>query len=454
MLAVVAVSLLVQACSCSSTSIRGHADLDGFADVVPDGPASHWILQAGGPDDEMALSAVPLTDGTFAVAGLRGSFDTDMDLWIVRYDGSGNVLGQWVIPEVTGDVAPVVEPLEDGGMVVSGVIGEDLWLVRYDAGGGAAWQKVLAVPGVEDNQDVLQTADGGLLISARRVEGGQADLLLVKLGADAELEWSITVGGAGEEQSAGRETLVQAADGTVFVLGQSNSWSSMEMDAWILALDADGALLWQQVVGVSGTESSTGMAIALSGGDIYLAGQTDLSPHPTCAAWVVRMTTSGDLVWQKAYAAGGCDSALGIVPEGGGVVIAGNVSTESGASYDMWVAAVDTDGNLAWQRNIGQDGELELGISLGRHAGDLLVLGRYIAAGGLGHQDFLLVRMGADGSFAGTCELVGDGTSTAEDSTATVLATDAVAADVDVVVGDGEAEVESAEVAHAFLCGD
>jgi hypothetical protein len=380
----------------------------------------------------MALSAAQMLDGTITVAGLTGSFSGDMDLWILHLDGEGGILGQWLALEVTEDLAPVAAPLDDCGMLVAGVTnvetsgGKDIWLARFEPDGTAAWERNLGGPADEHSPAVIQTRDGGfLLTSVTESFSTSPDMWIVKLEPDGSIAWQISLGGDQPERTAGRGTLLEAPDGTLYVLAQSQSFSSMEWDAWLVSLDETGDVLWQEAIGVSGSGSSTGSAIAMSGGDLYFAGQTDQSPHPSCAAWVVRLNTSGEIVWQKAYAAGGCDAATGIVSHAGGVVIEGNVSTTSAGSYDMWLASIDADGAIAWQRNIGTPDELELGMSLDLHRDGLLLLGRYVATGGFGHHDLLIMRTGNDGSFAGTCDLVSDGTSTVEDSTATVLATDA-----------------------------
>jgi hypothetical protein len=434
-LALVAVAWLAQACSCSSSSLTGDPHLEGFGDCDPGAPVdtSNWILQVGGPDDDMALSAAEMVDGTIVVAGLTGSFDGDMDLWILRLDGEGNVLGQWTALEVTEDLAPVVAALDDCGMVVAGVTevdtsgGTDIWLARFDPEGTVVWERNVGGPGDEHSPDVLQTSRGTLLLEAVTESFSEsADMWLVELDMDGAILSQQAMGGDADEQTAGRETLLEGPDGSIYLLAQSQSFSFMEWDTWLLALDPDGTVQWQQAIGVSGTGSTTGSAIAMSGGDLYVAGQTDQSDHPSCAAWLVRMTTAGDMAWQQAYSAGGCDAATGVVPaDGGDVIVAGFTSPASPATqYDMWRALVQPDGSLAAQSRIGSSGELELGLSLATHRGDLLVLGRLIASGGIGDHDLLLARLPVTGDMDGTCGLVSDGASTAHDSTAEVLETD------------------------------
>ncbi|MBW2262332.1 MAG: hypothetical protein JRG91_10200 [Deltaproteobacteria bacterium] len=438
----IAAAWLAQACSCSSSSLKGEPHLEGFGDCEPGAPVdtSHWILQAGGPDDEMALSAAEMVDGTIVVAGLTGSFSGDIDLWILRLDGEGSVLGQWTALEVTEDLAPVVAALDDCGMVVAGVTevdtsgGTDIWLARFDASGTVLWERNLGGPGDEHSPEVIQTADGDLLVTAVTESfSSSADMWLVKLDLEGGILWQEALGGDGDEQTAGRETLLEAPDGSIYILAQSSSFSSMEWDAWVIALDPDGAVRWQQAVGVSGTGSTTGSAIAMSGGDLYFAGQTDQSPHPTCAAWLVRMTTAGDVVWQRAYSAGGCDAATGVAPRaGGGVLVAGFTAPESPSSeYDMWFASIDPDGTIAAQTKIGGTGELELGMSLFIHRDAPLLLGRHISGGGTGDHDLLLARLQPDGTLPGTCGLVTDVASTGEDSTAEVLETDVTPLETD-----------------------
>ena len=45
-----------------------------------------------------------------------------------------------------------------------------------------------------------------------------------------------------------RETLLEGPDGSIYLLAQSQSFSFMEWDTWLLALDPDGTVQWQQAL--------------------------------------------------------------------------------------------------------------------------------------------------------------------------------------------------------------
>ena len=65
--------------------------------------------------------------------------------------------------------------------------------------------------------------------------------------------WAKTYGGTG----ADRATDVQmTADGGYIVAGATDSYGAGGTDAWVLKLDSDGNVVWQNVYGGAGTDEA------------------------------------------------------------------------------------------------------------------------------------------------------------------------------------------------------
>src|SRR4029077_5369251 len=82
-------------------------------------------------------------------------------------------------------------------------------------------------------------------------------------------------------------------------------------DLWVVALDpTDGHLLWSRAFG--GDRSETGRSVRrTSDGNILVAGETSSCALRDVDAWVLKLDTAGNPLWQTAYNADGVSQSHG-----------------------------------------------------------------------------------------------------------------------------------------------
>jgi len=135
--------------------------LDGAGNI-------QWQKALGGTSTDQAYSILQTSMGDYVVAGQSGSNDGDVtfnhyafDYWIVKLDGTGNILWQNSFGGTGSDEARSVAQSSDGGFVVTGIstsndgdvtgqhgnggiVGTtDYWVVKLDSVGSMQWQKSL-----------------------------------------------------------------------------------------------------------------------------------------------------------------------------------------------------------------------------------------------------------------------------------------------------------------------
>jgi hypothetical protein len=79
--------------------------------------------------------------------------------------------------------------------------------------------------------------------------------------------------------------------------------------------------------------------------------------------WVVRMSETGQLVWEKNYGGDEIDEAWGIAPtnDGNFMIVGdtrssnGNIAVNNGAA-DVWIIKIDPSGELLWEKTFGGSG--------------------------------------------------------------------------------------------------
>ena len=76
--------------------------------------------------------------------------------------------------------------------------------------------------------------------------------------------------------------------------------------------------------------------------------------------WVIKLSSSGNMVWEKTYGGSGHEEAFSIIPTNdNGFIIGGYTSSNDGdvaftnGGNDYWIIKIDSSGNLMWEKTFG-----------------------------------------------------------------------------------------------------
>ncbi len=205
--------------------------IDGAGNLI-------WQKALGGSNTDYAVSAVNAPDGGYVVAGFTFSVDGDVtgnhgnsDYWVIKLDGSGNIVWKKALGGTGQDDCYGLTATNDGGYVVVGNSnstdgdvtgnhgGADYWVVKLDGNGNKVWQKSLG--GSKDDRAlaVIGMADGSLVTVGNSMSNngdvtsnyGGADLWIVKLGASGLTILNLTA--SHDPVCAGKPVLLTASIG-------------------------------------------------------------------------------------------------------------------------------------------------------------------------------------------------------------------------------------------------
>ncbi|HEY2722909.1 MAG TPA: hypothetical protein VGI82_14345, partial [Chitinophagaceae bacterium] len=143
-------------------------------------------------------------------------------------------------------------------------------------------------------------------------------------------------------------------------------------DIWVVKTDINGNIQWQKCLG--GTYFEIGALIyeTIDGGYIVAgtSSSTDCSiagNHGGADFWVVKLTSEGEISWQKMYGGSQNDYAYALDPTSdGGYIVAGFTESNDGdvitnhGERDFWIIKIDATGNLKWQKSLGGSGDDEI----------------------------------------------------------------------------------------------
>jgi hypothetical protein len=389
-----------------------------------------WQRCYGSSGEDLARSIKQTADGGYVLAGVAGANDGDVsgghnnigqyfeDAWILKLDGSGNVQWQRCLGGTNYDRAYEVIETSDGGYMMVGstysvdgdVIGfhgqaqserPDIWVVKLDSTGDLVWQRCLGGTESDSGQAVVESQEGGYLVSGytRSIDGDVVgnhsvlgDAWIVKLDISGNVEWQNCMGGSGSE---GSNSIRQTSDGGYISAGSTggsfdgdvSGWHYEESvegyyaDGWIVKLDMNGGIQWQNCLGGIMDESANSIRQTDDGGFV-IAGYTNsmdgawsyengtgLFASVNSDFWIVKLDADGDFEWQKNL--GGTSAGesylptdqaweLQQTPDGGFILVGMTASNDGDVSgnhglYDMWVVKLsdasfvsNADANSIW----------------------------------------------------------------------------------------------------------
>ena len=299
--------------------------------------------------------------------------------WQKTIGGSGTEL-LWSILETT-----------DGGFFIGGTSdsnisgektedsrgGQDYWVVKLDNNGNILWQKTYGGSADDFLVSARETSEGGFIIggssksdiSGDKTENsrGEEDYWILKLDPNGNIEWQKTLGGNKFDILG---SLVISNDGGYLLAGHSHSPISGERtvarqgfsDAWVLKLDSSGAIVWQNSYNIENAVSVYGLDKTNDGGFI-ISSNLDISGNPLDPFWILKIDASGNQVWDRVISGDKIDlyPKIKSTTDGGYIVSGGSNSDAVGdktedaisGSFDYWVLKLDGNGNIIWQNTIG-----------------------------------------------------------------------------------------------------
>jgi len=273
---------------------------------------------------------------------------------------------------------------------------DDIFLAKYDTSGNVLWAKSADGTGDDGASSVAVDASGNIYVvgyfgdtltfgSTTLTNAGHYDIFLVKYDTSGNMLWAKSAGGTGDDNAY---SVTVDASGNSYVAGSFLSPTltfgsttltnaSSDGDIFLAKYDASGNVLWAKSAG--GTDGDVASSVAVdASGNTYVAGWF-YSPTLTFGSttltntnvweddiFLAKYDANGNVLWAKS--AGGTDDDVAssvAVDASGNTYVAGwfysptitfGSSTLTNTNVwedDIFLAKYDANGNVLWAKSAG-----------------------------------------------------------------------------------------------------
>lgn len=381
-----------------STTLTNNTSTSNYADMyITKYDASGnvlWAKRAGGSLEDEASSVSTDAAGNIYVVGFFQSntitfgsttltnadgVSFTYDMFIVKYDGSGNVVWAKRAGGTSQDLPYSVKTDALGNSYMVGYFynsitmgattltasGEDMFVAKYDATGNVTWAKSTVGSASANAQSVTLDATGNILVAGWFVSptivfgsttltntdasGSSNDMFILKYNTSGTVLMALSAGGAGEDfvysiTSDASSNIIVAGSyqsptiiiGSTTLTNAGGTYFGVPcLDVFIIKYDNTGSFLWA-ARGGSGVNDEGRSVTTDSGGNIYVGGyftssfinwgttsltNVDFSGN-TGDIYVVKFSPIGSPLWAKSAGGSSGDMAESVAIDATGSLYA------------------------------------------------------------------------------------------------------------------------------------
>lgn len=248
----------------------------------------------------------------------------------------------------------------------------DIWIVRLDENGKELWQKTLGTPAFDEAKSVIQTVDQGFVVAGSTTQTklgyGSKDVLITKLDKTGKIVNQILLGGKGFDET---ERIIPTKDGGALIGIYSRSGiydgkAKDKMDSKVfMSYDKDineehlkdlehlpeSANNQNNSKTTNASDQEDHYDIRFHGKSVENYGEGDY--------WIVKLDINGNIQWEKTFGGKQDDHIRTLALTDSGYIIGGGSRSEASGNKrtkleegtDLWILALDENGNEEWQHS-------------------------------------------------------------------------------------------------------
>jgi len=419
----------------SDTDSDSDSDSDGDTDSGSDGNIddsgvdshiSTWMYTLGDSGEDYLYSVIETPNNEYIFTGTRYSANSgESVIWVVQTDQDGNIVQDYSLGNTAMNVGKSLAIGADSDFAIAGYTYSDnfyladIILLKIDTNHDLLWGKTIGGDLGEHVREILSLGSEGFQILGTTesfISSGACsdpdwcdDIWLVTVDLDGSITDERSIGGPEFEEVTAAITTDDY--GRLFV-GYTGSfgfgggcWPSECYDIWVIKTSESGIIEWQKTIGIELSDFAHSVIQSDDGGYIlvgqishYIPGEGDF--------WIIKLTSDGNIEWQKTIGGDDYDIAYSIISTfDGGFIVGGDSRSFSPWGRDIWLIKFDSDGSLLWQKAIGGYGDERLYKIIETTDHGILLVGNSDSFG-LPSTDALLLKLNAFGELNNQCDYI------------------------------------------------
>ncbi|MCP4581505.1 MAG: T9SS type A sorting domain-containing protein [candidate division Zixibacteria bacterium] len=228
---------------------------------------------------------------------------------------------------------------------------------------------------------LLQTYDDGYLLAGITYSygAGDKDLYLVKTNSSGDTLWTKVYG----DTLIDNVFSIKPTYDSGYVIGgwsSSHSGTNEDFDCYIVKLDHDGELDWENYCTDSSNCGAYDIVQTDDGGYLMAGGGMSSNPFPNFDMFAVRADEFGDTIWTEHYVVPGRELWDGLAYSvtktiDGCYVLAGEIKNRRENHSDIYVIKINDNGDTLWTKIIDYDRLEYIWDCLETPEGDIVLTG-------------------------------------------------------------------------------
>lgn len=303
----------------------------------------------------------------------------------------------------------------DGGYIIGSYVYDaatdnNMLLTKIDANSNLQWSKSFggasddrgfSVQQTDDNSDG-QKDDGYIIAGWTWSFGDVTQFYVVKTDANGNMTWSKTFGGSTLKNDRGA-SIIQTNDYGYAIVGYTESFGAGGIDILLIKMDNTGNLSWSRTFGWAGSdfvfdEAEPSIQQCSDGGYI-IAGSTNSAGAGNYDALLIKTDGNGNLSWSRTFGGAGDDRGNSVQQTtDGGYILTGSTASFGAGSNDVYLIKTNGSGNLLWSRTFGGTGS-DNGYSIQQTTDGGYAISGSTSSFGAGLNDVYLVRTDSNGDY-------------------------------------------------------
>lgn len=361
----------------------------------------------GGFNFDRATSIQTTIDGGYIITGSSSSFSSDQDPFLIKINKYSNIQWSKVYHHLGyEEKLHSVQQASSGDYYLAGTIEggfgflDDL-IMKVDSVGNIIWSKVFGGIEADDLRDIAITSGGEILVAGQNASfgAGAKEIQAIKLTEGGNVMWAKAYGNIWEEFGA---IIIQLDDGNYAFLGATDISGYYDVRPLLIKTDSLGNLIWTKIY-PGYVEDWGRYAIKIQSGGFLLLGDTrSYGLGGSMDIYVINTDSDGNVVWAKAYGGIGDETGRGAVQDNeGNYIITGFTNSFGLGGYDAYLMKITSSGDLVWFYTYGgYSNDYAYKIVQTSDSGYVMTGGN--SSNSLGSEDLLLIKVDKFGN--STCQ--------------------------------------------------